>query len=644
MSSQSGSILTQFSGGYYHPSLVPYGMPLNGLGWSYPDTFQSSKRNDLRLFLSKKLEIFKNITITESESLFHSVPPSNRARIMFLPIIQQSAPIMSFYRTIQRKTNTQYLSSTQMLAGACFPSIRVAFVFLNPEDGFNSDLREDTCLGYICSIFGILRPDTQPTVTGACPSFGKVAINRKQTTKYTNILLKQWYKNTQDPIKALASRLTYSKAPPPQNIANKSQYSDTLVLTKLRHIKQGSLEKLPNSEKLYSGWNTEFSRDTHFVIKGMLGHSGDADYLKMILEPGDHTFVAINTKNSMARIKLQLLNPMTEVPKNKNKLNTTTIKNECANKISYYPQDSSNIVECFGLDKNSEPPLEEGGEKLVIRVKKRTFVYIKVKEFASTYNDAQKRHQDLGIYYIALIGDKKKILNEFRYPSCYLNWALNPDPIVNPERKITPLKVLKNNEPWEIPFYLQEKEDNIKGAFIVPKKLNVVINGKLISSDSSNAVKFITSSTEFAPNFFQYLPNIVKSDERFYLFSTNSKGFPVGTEFFVSGEGRMVSGGADQYLSFVENITPNLSSCQNPPDEDEPETETETPEPTQTPTQTVEICAHLGYSETPQGASCVDPCEPLFVNTPWTTVNGVSYPPKTCYKCIKQVGFYIEPC
>ena len=362
---------------------------------------------------------------------------------------------------------------------------------------------------------------------------GWTAIHRKNTSN-NQAFYNQWYIGDQDPIKLIASKSGYIKPPTPSNIANAApNTSGTIVLTKQKLVTSfrsevfSTLSSSAEDEYVNPGYLS--SRDS--VIKGMIGYPFDEDYIKILLDAGDYKLQQIHLPHSMLDIRLELLDPRIEVPKNKNKLNTSSIKSECANKIYTYPN-LPGSSECFGLDKtpaggfgispgvliDSNP--SEKPAAISFKLKKRTFVYLKVSPRLNLSQKLSNNYQaDVGKYAIALINtNKKNVSNDITYPSCYMNWALNPDPVAVPERKLSRIKILQNGAVKDVAFYLQEKEDETKGALIIPKKFNTVVNGKLIEQTSSNAIKYIIDNYEYS--LYGYPKN---NNERFRLFAPSIK-------------------------------------------------------------------------------------------------------------------------
>jgi hypothetical protein len=521
-------IYLQFSGNYDNSSLRPFGMPSGGIefseiglnAWDSPIGGEISIKNKIISFIKRKFEVF-NIEVITDQSVFNNTPTSRRSRIIFLPIENSFTDASLFYIKLKQKLLVQKIEAI------AFRPIQTGFVFIRDRDQFDQygitnlsiDGIEDYAVAIIGQLFGIPLSNVSAIGTGR---FRWSALNRLKVLDNSLAFSKQWFKNSANPINLMGSRFGYIKTPPPNNIANKSEYGDSLVLTKQRHITRRQFSLLdeidvapPGPQQVTDSTSPGYLRARDYVITGMIGHHGDEDILKILLRKGDYKFMHIHLRNSMLDVRLELLVPQREIPKDKNKLNTTLIKNECANKIQIYPRYAP--AECFGFDKIYTPssvykqanhelwysiiedPKQEPAT-IEFSLRHTTFVYIRVSASSggSPWQGSDQNYSSLGKYAIAMIdGDIKNVSHDYKYPSCYLNFAPDPDPTALPERKLSRFSFLQNGKRMELGVYLQEKDDNNEGALIVTRKLNTVINGKLIREDQPDAIKYIVDAMEY---------------------------------------------------------------------------------------------------------------------------------------------------
>lgn len=542
MSTNNKSLIyLQFSGSYYNSALESWGMPIMGISIEESTgSIWTSKKNTVLNFLNAKFETF-NILISQNQSDWNTFSQSKKiGRVIFIPVKASASgdlSVLNFYRNLKRKLllTQGYYNDLHALA---FPGQKVAFVFIidkDPHDGANvldvANLQHYAG-SVISQLLGLKTSDFGYRNGAPSSRKGWTAIHRKQAANFNLALYNQWYIGQQDAVKLIASKSGYVKPPTPQNIANKAQYSGgTIVLTKQRLLTRFKKENfdLLGAENENSTLNPGYLPSRDYVIKGMIGSPGDEDYIKILLDAGTYRIMQIFTPHSMLDLKLEFLNPMVEIPKKKNGLDSSSIKSECQNKIAEYPTLSVGSHECFGLDKaladnygdgilaDSSP--SESPAAIDFKIKKRTFVYLRVSPTIDNFQGLNNNPADIGKYAIALINvDKNKVSNDLRYPSCYINWSLNPDPIAVPERKLSRIKILQNGQVKEVAFYLQEKDDTTKGALIIPKKFNTVVNGKLVESTSADGIKYIIDSNEFS--LYGYTNN---NNDRFRLFAPSLK-------------------------------------------------------------------------------------------------------------------------
>jgi hypothetical protein len=665
---QYSALPAPVGGAISNPSLIPFGLN-PGQPLMFDDVVSQINigqeiKERWKNFISRKFEIF-NTQITENHIEFLNTPTSRRLRVVFLPVkfsgsyistpwpsslsTQDLTPmeraILKFYITTRNRHTIQrgVPSSIQReIPGAVFPGIQTAFLFIKYQvsqggtdggqtfPGLGSTVNRTVNQDYIAAMIGqLFRVSLANINKRGANRDSWSAINRNKIFENSSAFSKQWYKTgSSDPFKIISSKARYLKTPTPKNIANKSQYGDSLVLTKQRLITRRDFSIIPEQELsppviFTSGypWNSGYDRQRDYVIRGMIGHNGDVEILKILLDAGTYRFMHVHLRDSMVDLRLGLMDPMTEVPKDKNKLDLDSIKSECANKISDHGYRRT-AFECFGLDKNQDNLVNSSSEQnpsaIEFTLKKRTFVYISVSTDPggnpnpgddvdpAPWNrsalgrplSSKENYSSVGKYAIAMINkDIKNVSNDFTYPSCYMHWALDPDPITDPERKINKISILENGELRDVAFYLQEKKDERVGGLVTARKFNTVINGKLISSTSPDAIKYITRSSE-SPLF------MASSEKEFYLFidSRSQPGQIRALEFYVGGITKdensysSTSNKAkhleDLFIQDQADVSDQLSANSFLPEEEEEEeppilTPTPTVTPSETPTPTV---------------------------------------------------------
>jgi hypothetical protein len=601
------TIFLQFSGNYNESRLETWGMPfpygLNFSELSSSSAQWTAQRLKIINFLKAKLEIFNiNISIAGQNN---PLTPNVLAKIIFLPVKSNSGDtsVLNFYTRLKQKLNITSGFYAPLNAIA-FPTIRTGFVFLVDKDPFDSSHSlyisdsHHHAAALISKILGIKSLDFGYKNGAPSKRAGWTAIQRKNISSYTEAFYNQWYVGEQNPIKLISSKAGYIKAPTIGSLANQAPNSGgTIVLTKQRLITRfkSDIFSTLNQDTEDQYINPGYSSSRDYVIKGMIGFPGDEDYLKILLDAGTYRLQQIHLPHSMLDVKIQLLDPRIEVPKNKNGLNTSSIKSECA-KISEYPKSIYGSHECFGLDKTAAETYGSSGilidsnpnEKsaaIEFQIKKRTFIYLKVCSRLGSSGSTNDYAADVGKYAIALIGaDKKKVSNDLTYPSCYINWSLNPDPIAVPQRKLSRIKISQNGAVKDVAFYLQEIEDVTKGALITPRKFNTVVNGKLIDSTSSIGIKYIVDHYEYS--LFGYPRD---SGERFRLFAPSSKnaGKFAQVEFIAGGvynpsESEAFSGWSDSggFITNWSDVSVGANYTQPPSTSQEIPISAPTPTPT----------------------------------------------------------------
>jgi hypothetical protein len=619
----------------------------NSSGWA------NAKKSIVNYF-KRKFETL-NFDITEDYNKYSAAPASKRMLIIFSLASESTSSSMYNFREGLRRAVSPTIPNFNF-AGTFFKSKNLGFIFLNPDPFVGEFGEAKTAVKIASNILGIAQDNPANTGSGRT-AWG--ALTRKNPSNQ-NRFLEQWYKGTQDDFKVLATKADYIKPAPPANIANKSEYSSSLVLTKHRLITKKDLVLL-NSEEVHSGMNPDFNISTDKVIKGMIGYTGDVDYFKILLDAGNYTLMHVHLKDSMVDLEIELMDEMSEVPKNKNKLNLSSIKSECTNKITKYPNEALNLVECFGLDKNLVKMHTEGSPvstdsylsspaqrpaAVRFNLSKRTFVYFCVR--GGGQSPAYSDYSSVGKFAVALkvnSATTKPFADDFSYPSCYLHWTYNPDKITFPERKLFRILTKQNDIVKAVPFYLQEKEDTSTATYLKVRKFNTVINGKLLSESDENGLKFIVDATEYSPLAPSYQEAKIK---RFFLTAT-SRVVPGETrmvEFIAASEGIELTDGDEQYFNtkFISNIsdpiyqtgqmpqqpTPAPPTTTTPPPTQTPTpTQTTTPTPTPTPSQTTTSrCSEYNLSGVELD------CGPV-ANPCWQEAKYYSAIGEVCYRCIK---------
>jgi hypothetical protein len=538
---------------YRNNLLKKYGMPNNGLSWTELNySAWTNKRNEMIKFLKAKFETF-NVEITTNQSTWNSWSASRKiGRVIFLPVTDSFTDVSTFYYKLK-----EYLQVTQgysdPLRAISFQSLKTAFVFLadlNPHDANSAPevaYAEHHAASMISQFLGLQKINMGYSGSQSYSRRRWATLQRNSIVPYSEALYNQWYirsQGNQDAVNTIGSRTGYVKKPTPTNIANTA--GSNLILTKQRLIGRADTSSVSSltAEEVRDGLSPGFDASRDFVIKGIIGFPGNCDYLKILLEAGTYKLMHVHLDHSMLDAKITVLNPECEIPKNKNNLNSSSIKSECANKISEYPIKAFKTHACFGLDKNIEnkyflPVSDPADEPATVEftVIKRTFVYLKIEGSGSyAYGGSQKSKADIGKYAIGFINiDKRKIANDYTYPPCYLHWSRNAAPA---EKKLSRIKIIQNGEIKEVAFYLQEKEDSTPTGAIttLSRKFNTVVNGKLLDRNHADGIWYIVDSKERPLNYS--FPEGFRQNQRFYLFTPTilaNSGETVYTEFIAGG-------------------------------------------------------------------------------------------------------------
>jgi len=653
----SGPYAGPYGESYANNLLKKYGMPDSGLGWNQlTESAWTNKRDDMIKFLKAKFETF-HVEITTNQSTWNSWTDSRKiGKVIFLPVKNDFTNVSSFYYKLK-----QYLLVNQgyfnPLRAISFQSLKTGFVFLADHDPYdnNSALEVAYAEHNAASIISqFLRLQTINMGYSGSQSYSRrrwTTLQRKSIIPYSEALYNQWYIGGgvgQDATKVIGLRTGYVKTPTPTNIANTA--GSNLILTKQRLVGRAdtqSFSLLPiNAE--HDGLSPGFVRSRDYVINGMIGFPGNCDYLKILLEAGTYKLMHVHLDHSMLDVKISLLNPECEIPKNKNNLNSSSIKSECANKISEYPIRGFKTHECFGLNKDIESEYflesnpQDTAAAIEFTVTKRTFVYLKI-EGAGSYNSGTNK-ADIGKYAIGFVNvDKRKISNDYTYPPCYLHWSRDQAPA---ENKLSRIKIIQNGEIKEVAFYLQEKEDSTPTGAIetLSRKFNTVVNGKLLDRSHADGIWYIVNQKERDLNYS--FPEGHRQDQRFYLFTPTilaGSGATVYTEFIAGGvydegQDKAFEPGSGSSGQFIKNLSDASSGnySQTPsPTEGVPFTPgpSPTPTPTPTPTSTPEPsqtplpdCSSKGFSNDP--LSCDAPC--------FSQVIYVSDIYRDCYRCVRD--------
>ena len=549
----------------------------------------SAEKTDIIEYIKRKTEIF-NVEITTSRSTYDAA--YKKMMIVFSengkldgPNAPQP-PISYIYDAMSKQMGSPYA-----MRSSSFPTLGIAFVWsLGSATGYGLDEYAVKCIG---KLFGL-------SADGCSSGYGSKYFGNGQEgvqswspimTHDSNLKpLQQWSKgeytcanNQEDDISKIGTKAGFLKNKP-QNINNSSNMfgGSSVKAIKHRMVTRQDFKNV-SSLPVYTGP----------VLEGIIGYPYDVDYLKILLDAGEYTIRSVYVKNSMLDVKLSLMDPTSELNKERNKISSNEM-NECKNKISTYPSGAK--FECFACDLNasglavSSPSNTTEVAGLKFTLNKKSFVHIAVEGAASDGSldsdpakdqaagkNGYSKYGSVGKYYIAGI-DKSKVSNDLSlYPPCYLNYYSSGNAAIpaGSDRILPDMSMTTKDGDFvaKTGFYIQESgdDDTINGGKTNVYKLFTSFNGSLLET------KFIT-------DFREYMVGYEVDPEKHSYFhapsrNENSKGKSSMIEFYMDQIER--TNPAPTESAVDSNYVP-----QQPPNPTPSSSASPTPTPTQTPTPT----------------------------------------------------------